>query len=73
VGLVETFCKKWNPNDYEEWMPYVEKMKEMFGVINKKNLVEEAPQSTFEDDETMDDLVASPLEEHIDEEFPHDD
>jgi hypothetical protein len=54
-------------NEHEEWIPYVEHIKGMYGVINKENLVEEDPQSPLEDDEAMEDLVAPPLEEHNDE------
>jgi hypothetical protein len=43
AGFVEAFCKKWSPNDHEEWMPMLKRIKEMYGVINKENLVEEAP------------------------------
>jgi len=40
-------------------------------MINQKNHVEEAPQSPLEDDEVMEDLVGSPLEEHNDEDSSH--
>jgi hypothetical protein len=48
--FVEAFCRRWCPNDYEQWLPNAEKSRKNYSA---QNPIEEAPDPPLADDEAV--------------------